>query len=258
MRKSQILALVVLALLSPSSHADWLNSFVNGLFSSGSGSKSSSSSGSESSKGSSSSSSGSSKSSGNANFYFGMGNGAAHVTAPDTGFTPSSSLYGIAGFEVRLLRSRVLLDLGADGFYTTGKLDYDYTGSDNVHYTAKDAKFQSSGASLIVGLKIRLIDASMFRFYIGGGGSWGSQSPHIDASSTTLSTQGTKYLETESGISMSGYFGDAGIELGSRDFALRFAGRYHALDSGEITMIGNKKTSINDLIGYIAISTAAL
>ena len=240
---SHLFALALAVTFSQSAYSEnWVETFIKGVFSGKGGSSGGGGGG------------GGSKDAGKyAAAYVGGGAGSVTVKDPELGFRPKSNIYGLLGIEVSLFGSPLFIDIGAEGFLGSGELAYDYTGTDSVHYTDPAVKYITSSASFTAGLKLRIINAKYFRFYVEGGGTWGAQSLRFETTGTTLPSQGTKYLDSVSNVGIRGHFADAGIEIGSSQ-ALRIGGRYHSLTSDAILPFNNTKTSFTDLIGYLGIS----
>ena len=190
---------------------------------------------------------------GNLDMYMGFGAGTMTLRTPKNVYDVNEGFLLEGGLEVKAL-GPFWISVGVNMIYNMGNLSYDYTGSDNVHYTASDIQFISTEYNLQAALQFRLINAKHFKLWAEGGAYIGEMDLATDADTDVhLMLQGSNYLGTQSSIIVQGSFAEAGIDLIPGNVGLRLAGRVSHGSTDKVHFLAEQKLSFVDAYGYFAL-----
>jgi hypothetical protein len=190
---------------------------------------------------------------GNVAMYFGAGAGTMTVHTPKDVYNVNTGLFVEGGVEVRAL-GPFWITLGVDMTYNGGTLNYDYTGTDSVHYTASDMRFYNTQTNGQIGLMLRLIDRSWFHLWTQGGAYAGSSDLAIDTyTNLHLLGQGYNYTSSQREIGITGEFAEAGIDLLPSEIGVRLAARVSRGRTEQIHVLADERLKFVDAYGYAAI-----
>ena len=185
--------------------------------------------------------------------WFGVGNGTSSVGNPKDQVDSVGILFIDGGFEGRLL-GPLIFSLGINASLSSGKLQYNYKGSDNITYQGSDVTYYMTLTALQLGLGLRLIETKWFHVFAVGGGFAGSADLGVQAvDNAQITAAGTKYLSEQKSILATGLFAEAGLDFLGKSFGLRFAGRLARGSTDPIEVLNKKKIEFIDAAGYIAV-----
>jgi hypothetical protein len=189
---------------------------------------------------------------GNGLGWVGVGAGNANVGEPHEFVDAKNMVVGLIGGEAKLI-GPIYGVITVGGTIGMGTIKYDYRGVDFVRYQAKDVDYTLTTSEATLGLKLRLIDAAVFHFYVEGGGMVATSQISYNTVPTTLATQGAKYQKDQKEIGNIGYYGETGIDIMFGKMGLRAAGRFSSNSTKNIDAIGYERMRYNYIYGYLAL-----
>lgn len=161
--------------------------------------------------------------------------GIQAASATFNSISPSSSSFKLNSGTIFALHG--LKSMGLPGFYlvgaaqylkTSGALNYNYTSPNSVTYQATGVNFAYDNFSVLLGVRVKLLDRSLVRPFVEGAVSGGYTQILFDSNLRTAAVvaAGSDYKTTDTSLDFGINF-SAGLEVQmTKDFSLELFYRY--------------------------------